>query len=291
MKKIIFLADLYSKDYIGGAELTTDAIIEDCTENYEIERIYCSKLTKELIEKNKNYHWIICNFSLLTIENKLEICKNISYSIIEYDYKFCNYRSLEMHKQKQQQDCDCSLREENKINLIFYGMAKRVWFMSNLQRKIFLKNVKTLKQENTEVLSSVFSKKDLLLIDSLKNTKKNDKFLIVKSNFWIKGFDQSIEYAKNNNLEFEIVSNLKHCDLLDKLSMSKGLIFLPKGSDTCPRLVLEAQMLNCSLILNEFVQHKDEDWARTPETCFDYLNTRSNFFWNFYKTQQSGEIE
>ena len=45
-----------------------------------------------------------------------------------------------------------------------------------------------------------------------------------------------------------------------KLRTSKGLVYLPAGLDTCPRLVIEAKMLDCKLILNNKVQIKDEEW-------------------------------
>ena len=57
-----------------------------------------------------------------------------------------------------------------------------------------------------------------------------------------------------------MVSDLKHKDLLRKLADSKGLIFFPKGFDTCPRITMEAKMLGCDLILNDYVQHKGEQW-------------------------------
>lgn len=286
MKKLIFLADLYAKDYIGGAELTTEALIEDCNKDVEIIKLYCSNIDAEIIQKNKDNHWIICNFSSLSTKNKLELCKNVSYSIIEYDYKICNFRSPEKHKQQENQECDCHLKEENKINLLFYGLAKKIWFMSVKQRQYFLQNVRTIKKEKTEILSSVFSKKDLSFIKSLQKNEKNNKFLIMKSNSWIKGYEQAIEYAKQHELEFDIIHNLPYQELLKKMAISRGLVFLPRGSDTCPRLVLEAQMLDCVLILNDLVQHKDEEWATNKDTCIEYLENRASFFWDWYELEQ-----
>ena len=82
MKKIIFLADLYSKDYAGGAELTTDAIISYAPKSFEIEKKYCQNLTEKDVLENKNVDWIVCNFSSLKDELKILLCKNINYSII-----------------------------------------------------------------------------------------------------------------------------------------------------------------------------------------------------------------
>ena len=74
--------------------------------------------------------------------------------------------------------------------------------------------------------------------------------------------------------------------MLIKLSTSKGLIFMPVASDTCPRLVMEAKMLGCDLILNEHVQHKDEAWFKTQESCYRHMENRIENFWNYYELEQ-----
>lgn len=279
MKKFIFVCDLYKEEYIGGAELTTEAIIECAPSDFVIEKIKCESVSEDTIKQKKDYHWIIGNFSKLTKVQKMQIIKNVKYSIIEYDYKFCNYRSLEAHKIILNEECDCTSRDSAKINILFYGMAKKVWFMSEKQRDIFFKNVKTIKENKSEVLSSVFSKKNMNFFKTIRLPEKNNKYLIVKTSSWIKNYNECIEYAKNNKLDYEIVENLKHDELLKKLSYSKGLIFLPKGADTCPRLVIEAKLLGCDLILNSLVQHKDEQWFASKDSCLTYLEQQKKKFW------------
>ncbi len=281
MKKIAFVADAFANQYRGGAELTTEAIIS-YNKKHQIAKINSKLLTEEIVNSNKDFHFVICNFSDLDDKTKLAICKNSDYSIIEYDYKFCSYRSPEKHKAITGQDCDCVEKQSSKLNLVFYGRAKKIWFMSTAQRDIFLSKVKTIKKQNTQVLSSVFTKGDLAFIKSISGNPKNNKYLILDSGSWIKGTQLNIDYAKENNLEYELVKNLQYHELLIKMSTSKGLIFRPLGSDTCPRIVIEARLLGCDLILNDFVQHKDEEWFTTIETCEQYLNDRGSIFWSYY---------
>jgi hypothetical protein len=147
-----------------------------------------------------------------------------------------------------------------------------------------LDNVKTIKKEKVHVLSSVFEKADLKYMDLLKDNEKNDKYLILKSGSWIKGTNDCIEYAKKNNLKYELIEGLPYHELLIKMSLSKGLIFMPLGGDTCPRIVIEAKMLGCDIILNDYVQHKDETWfSGTQVTCYEYLKERTNIFWSYYE--------
>ena len=81
-------------------------------------------------------------------------------------------------------------------------------------------------------------------------------------------------------MEFELLWGLNHKQFLDKLAESKGLIFLPKAGDTCPRMVIEAKLLDWELVLNDNVQHKDEEWVATKSSTMEYLRQRTGVFWN-----------
>ena len=284
MKTIVFVSDLFVDNYKGGAELTTDTIMKAAPDNkFNLVKIHSQSVNEEIVNKFVDAHWIICNFSALTDKAKVFLCKNADYSIIEYDYKICHYRSLEKHKFITGSECNCLEDMSGKINQAFYGYAKKVWFMSTAQQGIFLSKLKVLKNERCEVLSSIFSPGDLMFMDSIKNNEKNSSYLILGSDSWIKGTQKSIEFAKENNLSFEVIKGLPYHELLIKMSTSKGLIFQPLGGDTCPRIVIEARLLGCELILNDNVQHKDEEWFSTTDLSYQYLKTRAAKFWKHYE--------
>ena len=83
MKKIVVVADMFSADYGGGAELTTDAIISYAPSTIQVERQHCKLLTIEYAKNNKDAHWIVCNFASLEDHMKVFFCKNLNYSIIK----------------------------------------------------------------------------------------------------------------------------------------------------------------------------------------------------------------
>ena len=282
MKKVVFVADMFAHQYAGGAKLTTEALIRGSTSSTDIIRINSSQLTIPILKESHDLHYIVCNFASLDDKVKLHMCKNIDYSIVEYDYKFCQYRSMEKHLKITGNECDCVEQMSGKINSAFYGYAKKIWFMSEGQRDIFLSKVKTIKEDKCEVLSSVFADGDIRFMKSIKDNEKDDKYLILGSSSWIKGVKECVQHAKDNGLNYEIVQNLPYHELLIKMSCSKGLIFLPLGYDTCPRFVIEAKMLGCELILNKHVQHKDESWFETQDSCYSYLENRKNTFWSYY---------
>ena len=154
--------------------------------------------------------------------------------------------------------------------------------MSEVQRQIFLDKLTVLKENKTSVLSSVFNRGNLRFMDSIKDNPKNDRYLILRSNSWIKGTDETIKYATENNLDFEVVSGLPYHEMLIKLSTSRGLIFRPLGGDTCPRIVMEAKILGCDLKLNENVQHKDEEWFQDGAAIAGYIQSQMKEFWSAY---------
>jgi|5B_taG_2_1085324.scaffolds.fasta_scaffold00479_4 hypothetical protein len=280
-----FVSDLFKEQYSGGAELTTEVLINEAPKNFTVSKINSNQISKQYLENNNNKHYIVCNFSNLSDVCKIYMAKNISYSIVEYDYKLCKYRSLKKHQVVTGKQCDC-LDEDNifgKISKIFYSYADKIWFMSDGQKNIFLSKIQTLKEERCETLSSMFEKGDLRFINNIKANEKNDKYLILDSTSWIKGTQECIKYAKNNNIPFETVKNLPYHEMLIKLSLSKGLIFMPLDYDTCPRIVIEAKMLGCNLIINENVQHKNESWFKSQDSCSEYVKNRPETFWKHYE--------
>ena len=271
---IIFAADAFLEQYVGGAELTTEAVIESCLT--PARKVVTGLTTPELMESLKEAHWVFGNFSNLTEECMLFAVKNLSYSVLEYDYKFCKFRSPEKHILFEG-ECNCATSTFGKLRALFLASAKKNWWMSESQKNIYQEKFPFL---GGEILSSVFSDYTLNYIEALDTKNKNDKWLILDSKSWIKGVDDAVKYAEENNLEYELVWGLKYEQLLEKMASSRGLIFFPRAGDTCPRMVIEAKLLGCELILNDNVQHKDEDWFKTKETCLQYLKQRKDKFWN-----------
>jgi len=284
ISKYIFIADMFSSDYIGGAELSTEAIMQKASKSsISISKIHSHRVTKEFLEQAKDSHFIIGNFANLGELEKIYMCKNNSYSMIEYDYKFCKYRSMEKHLMAEGVECDCVSSPVMKSNIALYAYAKKIWFMSSKQREIFVEKMKFLSNKDTEVLSSIFDDGDIRFIESISQNEKNDNFIILDSDSWIKNTKSTIEFAEKNNMSYELVKNLPYHELLIKLSTSKGLIFLPSGGDTCPRITIEAKLLGCDVLVNDNVQHAGEEWYQTSESCLEYVKNISQRFWNFYE--------
>jgi hypothetical protein len=284
MYKHVFIADIFSDQYAGGAELTTDAIIE---KRNDILKINSNNLTNNFIIENKDKIWIFGNFSNVDPKMLMNIIKaKINYHILEYDFKMCFYRSVQKHEEISGA-CDCIEKPYGKLISLFFSHANQIWFMSEKQSNDYKNSMPFLKKENIKILSSVFDLKHLENMVSLNKEikKENNKYIILNSSSWIKGVGDCIEYANRNNLEYELVWGLKYGDMLKKIRKSKGLIFLPKAPDTCPRIVIEAKILECDLHLNENVYHKDENWFQDGK-IIEYLKNRVDYFWSEVKNNE-----
>ena len=294
---VVFVADLFEEDYAGGAELTTEALISSVPSDINIFKIKASQITEKTIESGYQKYWVFGNFASLNPNLIPLIVKNVKYSVLEYDYKFCKYRSIEKHEYSTGSPCDCAESMHGKIISAFLHGAKTVFWMSDEQLGRYTSNYPFLDDINQGsrqiVLSSVFSKRTFKKIDELRShyhqeqylklsgKEPNDTYIVLGSESWIKGKKESIKYCEDNNLKYEVVWGLPHDQLLEKLSKSAGLVYLPLGGDTCPRMVLEAQLLNIKVIVNDNVQHAKEFPFQGGELSdvWDYLTGRAEHFW------------
>ncbi len=279
---VVFVADMFREEYAGGGELTTDALLQ--TTPYKTHCIKSSDLTQQLIQQGVQKTWIFFNFRQMDHNLIPYVVQSLYYFVVEYDYKFCQYRSLELHLKNTGKPCDCNEQQIGKLISTFYVGSEHTFFMSAAQREIYTERFPFL-EACTSVLSSVFDARDLEQIEALRKTREenghNDKWAIVDGSSWIKGVEESAQALSQIEADFEIVGGLSYSDLLRKLSEFKGLCAYPQGSDTCPRLVIEAKLLGLDLLVNDNVQHFNEAWFQSERDEIEiYLLEGHNRFWN-----------
>lgn len=284
--KIVFVSDIFAEDYVGGAELTSQALIDSSP--LEIFKLRSEDVTVELLKQAKDKFWIFGNFAQLNPQLFPTIIGNLKYSILEYDYKYCKARSPERHMDAEKKPCDCHNQMNGKIVSSFFYGSMCLWWMSEKQKDRYMTFFPFLADRDNVVLSSVFDDKTLGYIKVLREqnqTIERKGWIVLGSEQWIKGFDDAKAWCETNGKEYEVVWNLPYHELLERLAKAEGLVYLPKGGDTCPRLVIEAKLLSCKLQLNNNVQHKDEEWFNTEDiqAIEEYLYTARKTFWNGIK--------
>lgn len=285
MHKIVFVADVFADEYAGGAELTTEALVESCPFDYI--KIKSKDVTIQTLEMYKDAFWIFGNFVFLNLQLVPTIAANIRYAVLEYDYKFCKYRSIEKHQSETGEPCDCSESQRGKLISAFFYAADKLFWMSNEQEERYIEFFPFLELHG-RVLGSVFSRKDLQLMDFLKGGSTNQThWLVQDSDSWIKNKAAAIEWCKDNDHDVKLFKGYTRTQLLNAMHDAEGFCFLPSGGDTCPRVVIEAKVLGCDLKINENVQMAKEAWfdRGTPDSIVNHLKDLPNRFWHDIKVK------
>ncbi len=282
---VIFVADMFVEDYVGGAELTIEALIQSA-QDIKVQKMYAKDVSLSMLKAGSEKHWVFGNFSSLQPSLLPSIIGNMSYSIIECDYKFCQYRSIEKHEKETGQPCDCHETLHGKMMSAFFHGAKTLWWMSEAQEKRYLERFPFLSKNDSVVLSSVFDDKFFAYVNESKKVEVERKgWIVLGSNSWIKGFEDAEAYCKENDLDYEVVWGLPYEEVLQKLSTAEGFVYLPRGGDTCPRMVIEAKALGCELVLNDDVQHANEEWFTGSDIdMMSYLYGARERFWRAIKS-------
>jgi hypothetical protein len=287
--EVIFVADLFRKDYVGGAELTTDALIT-FPGAPKVAMVKSRNVTMELLEKHVTKWWVFGNFAELNPQLIPTITANLKYSVLEYDYKFCKYRSPEKHAETEKSLCDCDQQINGKVISAFFYGAEQLFWMSEAQMARYHSLFPFLAERENTVLSSVFDEHTLESLQRLRGnfSDTKDSWIVLGSKSWVKGFAAAEEHCKQNNLKYEAVWDVPYALLLSKLAKSEGFVYLPAGADTCPRMVIEAKLLGCKLVLNDFVQHSTEAWFNTDDvdSIFEYLRQGPKRFWDSLNTRR-----
>lgn len=277
--EVIFVQDFFAKELIGGAELTSDAIIKACP--HKLFELHSQSITEAMIQKHRDKLWVFGNITMVQ-PYLLDLFRtlDISYYCVEYDYKWCVYRSKQLHQMKEGKECDCENKPHGKFYKNYFLAAKQILFMSELQRKDCVIACGKAIEETSTVVSSMWTKDELALLTSLRKAPKKDSWVILSGASWIKNQQEAERYCKDNQLSYELVGGLPYLDFLKKISSYKGLVFLPAGDDTCPRITVEAKLMGLELILNDKVLHATEAWFnRDVPEIEDYLLDGPSRFW------------
>lgn len=278
----IFVNDMFVEDYVGGAELSLETLITSCPSE-KILKVRSPELTEQFLENNRDAKWVFGNIASLS-DKMVDFISNlgIEYSFIEFDYKFCKHRNPVLYQMVEGTTCDYKNTSRGSSITNFINKSKSVFFMSRNQMKIHKQNLPSINNENMFVLSSLFDEDFFKFIEKVreKSKNKNDKWVVLGSRSWVKGLNETEAHCKQKGYDYEVYWNLPYGQFLEKLAESKGLCFKPTGLDTCPRMVIEAKLLDCELDTNDLVQHHKESWfKKSYEDVVKYLKGRPGYFW------------
>ena len=279
----VFVSDLFHQQYSGGAELSLKTLFESAPGSVTLAN--SSMLDEEFVDFYNDSKWVFGNIADLSSEMIDTIIeKDIEYSFIEFDYKLCKHRNPILYDFVEGESCKYADTPRAAAIQRFIKNSKSTFFMSDEQRRIYSEHLPEVNDANTHILSSLFDDHFFERINLLNNKydgqPRDDKWIVLASNSWVKGALQSENWCKENDLDYDLIFGVQYDQFLKRLAQAKGLCAMPAGYDTCPRLVIEAKLLGCELQTNEYVQHRNEEWFNKPnEEIIKYLKTRKDYFW------------
>ena len=149
--------------------------------------------------------------------------------------------------------------KDEVINIDFYASAIRVLFLTKLSMDIFMANTGLKNVLNLH--SSVWRPDELQYLYTLCDTEKDKHIAILNSPNPIKRTRDCVEYCQKNDLEYELIADGDFKKFLSKMSKFEKLLFLTGHVETCARIVVEAKMLNLSVIIQKkVIGAASEDW-------------------------------
>jgi hypothetical protein len=280
--RIVFIADYFADELIGGAELSLQSRIDTCPFDYikiNSRHLDLSKLDKE------NDLLIFGNFAELSVDNLHDVQGNIfnpkwRYVVEECDYKYCVVRSSHKHKAVFGVDCDCHKRTQGKRIHNFFKRADLLFWKSEGQRAEYCRLFPGLESIPGDIMGGVFTKNNLDYILSLKNSPRDNKYFILKTDSWIKGYEDAVKYCHDNQLPYRAIGDMDYYKTLKELAHCKGIVYMPRGFDPSCRMITEAKLLGLDIRTTDLVQHMTESWFKSNETgMIEFLGSRTKVFW------------
>jgi len=251
-KQIVFIADFFVKDVLGGGEIHNEELIKILKEDFscEIKKAYAAQVNLNFLEDHKDHCFIIGNFCRLHEDIKKAL-QTMNYVIYEHDHKYLKSRNPAMYPNFKAPSSEI-------INYEFYKNAKAVFCQSAFHKGIVEGN---LDLDNIENCSGNLWPSDVLdLIDDLRTNNKKPKVSIMLSPIVHKNTTDAVKFCQVKEYDYELIPQMSYRDFLKKLSANEKFVFLPKTPETLSRVVVEARMMNVSVVTNNLVGATKEPW-------------------------------
>jgi hypothetical protein len=263
MTEIVFIADFFTEQVLGGGELNNEELISILKNNgYNVTKVQSHIVNDEFLKNNKNSFFIISNFVNLSFDNRSKI-RNLNYIIYEHDHKYLKSRNPSTYE-------GLKADPSNIINFHFYKNARAVLCQSDFHKKIVQKNLDINNIINLG--GNLWSIEILEFIRHLSNNEKKDVCSVLNSPIEHKNTSLASFLCEKKQIDYELIASRDYKEFLNLLSQNKKFMFLPKTPETLSRVTVEARMLGCSVIANNMIGATQEPWFELKkDELIDYM--------------------
>ena len=262
--KIAFVSDFFLADGVaGGAELVNDCLVQHLRDrDYTVETYRSNEFT----DVSRHDFFIISNFINLSEETKEALLKK-SYMIYEHDHKYLKNRNPSVFP-------NFKAPSHMIINEKFYRCAKAVFCQSEIHAEVVRKNLSIRNVINAGC--SLWHKEHLDTLRKHTGKEKKPVYAIMSSQNPIKGTSEAENYCLQNNMPHEKIPFSEFDQFIETLSSYAGLVFFPKTLETFCRAVMEARMVGCKLVTNDWNGCTHEEWFPDykGEALIDFVESK-----------------
>ena len=222
MKKVLFVADFYRKELLGGAESNDANLIKYLSTRCDLVCCKSRSLTEKDIKNADSV--IVSNFIDLSEEFKNNIKDSKPYIIYEHDHKYVKTRDPS----------------------VFVNSVAPRNMISKVCKEILKKNIP---EANVHSIGcSLWSKETFDYIEELSIKEKTEDLCIMKSSNPWKNYDKALEYCTQNNISPVELESPDYKMFLKQMAACKRFLFLPGLLETFSRVSAEAKMMGLSLL-------------------------------------------
>jgi hypothetical protein len=248
---IIFIADFFADQILGGGELNNEELINILSsEGHSVEKINSHAVTSEFVEQRSDHKFIIANFVNLPHGAK-ELFYDKQYIIYEHDHKYLSTRNPGVFP-------DFVAPKQHVINLEFYRKAKAVLCQSAFHTEIAHKNTKLDNLVNLG--GNIWDTDSLDFVSEQADVEKNGRYAIMNSNIKHKNTTGAIKFCNVKGYEYTLIQSGEYKEFLKAMGVNKSLVFIPQTPETLSRIVVEARMMNMGVVTNKLIGAASEPW-------------------------------
>ena len=251
-RSVVFISDFFVEQVLGGGELNDSELIKMLQQkNTDVTKIQSHMVDQEFLESKKDNFFLISNFANLNQDSKEWLMKNADYVIYEHDHKYLSSRNPAFYKSFKAPASEIR-------NYAFYKTAVQVICQSSFHCNIIKKNLEI--DNITNISGNLWSVDVLNKMRQLNKKQKNNKCSILRSGTAHKNTVGAVNYCKEKQLDYDLISNNDYVAFLNQLSENDTFVFIPKTPETLSRVVVEARMMGMSVRTNGLVGASAEPW-------------------------------
>ena len=261
--KIVFIADFFANQVLGGGELNNEELLEMLViDGYDVIKINSHNLTDALIEKYKNDCFIVANF----VNVRRELIPKFydkNYLIYEHDHKYLASRDPSVYE-------NFIAPDDQVVNKGFYTNALAVFCQSKLHKDVAQKN---LKLDNIlSVSGNLWDDDTLTLLREMSDKDKLPRYSIWDSMNPIKNTALTIAYCERNKIPYDPVGLMPYRLFIETITNNDTFIFLPQTLETLCRVAVECRMAGMKVITNKKIGASSEEWFKLKgKDLIDYM--------------------